>query len=250
MIKEAVKKVLPNGMKHNIHKLSAKIAQSREASRNRDKSAREVFSEIYAKAKWGGAVGGINSGSGSYGPAAELYIHNINRFIQSHAVKSVLDIGCGDFSIGSRLICDNYTGIDVAQSVVDRNNAEYSSDGRRFACLDAAGPADLPRAQLCLIRQVLQHLSNQQVTAILRKFSPFEFVILTEHQPAACDFRSHNRDIVHGSNTRLAYGSGLYFDKPPFNLKADLLFEHAGDLTSHNMYDRGLIRSFLVQNSQ
>jgi hypothetical protein len=113
--------------------------------------------------------------------------------------------------------------------------------------LDAAGSEQLPPAELCLIRQVLQHLSNAQISAILAKLGAFPYVIVTEHQPADQDFIFANVDKVHGPFTRLFSGSGVYLDEPPFNLNVQLLLETASPSQAGDVHGRGKIRTFRIR---
>lgn len=217
-------------------------------SQDRARDARDVFDDIYRRNKWGGDSGEAFSGSGSIGTAVERYVSTVNEFIQSNRIGSVLDIGCGDYRVGRKIACEKYLGIDVAPSVIERNNTCYASASREFMCLDAAGSEPLPAAQLCLIRQVLQHLSNAQIFAILAKLNQFPFVIITEHQLAAADFVTANADKVHGPFTRLFSGSAVYLDRPPFNLNVELILEAQSSDHASDAHSRGWIRTFLIRN--
>ena len=75
----------------------------------------------------------------------------------------------------------------------------------------------LPTADIVLIRQVLQHLSNKEVQSIISKLSAYKYVILTEHLPNG-SFEP-NKDIISGQGIRLKKQSGLNLLIPPFNLK-------------------------------
>jgi hypothetical protein len=245
-VKALAKAVLPRRAVQTIRELLLKRRKWRKSQANKKRSASDVFSEIYANNVWGGSAGDFHSGAGTHGPAAPLYLSTINAFIKEHHVLSVVDIGCGDYEIGSKIEVAQYTGVDVVSALTDRNNAAFGSINRQFRCLDAAGVDELPAADLCLIRQVMQHLSNDQIMAIVAKLGAFKYVIVTEHQPSERDYRSANRDKAHGDDTRLYYGSGVYLDQPPFNLRTRLLAEHPGDYTQLGVHERGPIRTFLV----
>lgn len=186
-------------------------------ARNRSKSARSVFSEIYATNQWGGARGAIFSGDGSRGAAADAYCARVIEFIRSHGITSVIDLGCGDFHIGAQIAqhVESYTGVDIVPAVVAHHRDAYASERVRFLCLDAAED-ELPVADLCLVRQVLQHLSNAQIQRILAKLGRYPYVIVSEHYPAAGTPFAPNRDKPHGPDTRLRDGSAVVLDAPPF----------------------------------
>jgi SAM-dependent methyltransferase len=246
--KQFAKSVLPEAIRSRWSEWRVSNTVRRTANKNRTRSAKDVFDEIYLKNKWGGDPGESFSGTGSVGISAEQYIATINQFIVANEINSVLDIGCGDFRIGKEIRCDWYIGIDVAPSVIASNELKYGNVSRTFVCLDAAGPEPLPDAQLCLVRQVLQHLSNEQISAIVEKLSKFRYVIVTEHQPADQDFALANADKVHGPFTRLFSGSGVYLEQPPFNLDLELLLEASSPSPVGDVHSRGYIRTFLIKN--
>lgn len=247
MFKATLKKILPRSIKYAISDFRIKRSIARIPRENAGKTAEEVFTAIYEKNLWGGKSGTLCSGRGSSGAAAAAYVKTVNEFIKENDVKSVLDLGCGDFAIGKQIICDSYTGVDVVRAVVDQNNSKFGTETRRFIQMDITTADDLPSADLCLVRQVLQHLTNEQIKSVLNRLGKFRWVVITEHQPADRDFISENRDKVHGQDTRLYHGSGVYLDKPPFNVEAALLFEHPGIEDALDVHERGPIRSFLVK---
>jgi hypothetical protein len=188
--------------------------------RNRRATAQVVFDRIYRRGNWGGDGSAPMSGRGSRGRPAELYIDLIADFISRNDIKSVVDIGCGDFVIGSgildRVPSDvSYIGIDVSAVATDYNIEKNVRLNARFVRLDASVD-EVPNGQLCLVRQVLQHLSNHQISGILSKLSGFGYVIVTEHHPL--EARVFNSDKPHSGDTRLADGSGVFLDRPPFNV--------------------------------
>ena len=84
-----------------------------------------------------------------------------------------------------------------------------------FQCLDIA-KKDLPKSDCAILRQVLQHLSNDEVAQIIKKLAQYKYVILTEHLPEG-DF-APNIDIISGQGIRLKKQSGLDLLKPPFSM--------------------------------
>ncbi|TCT06198.1 class I SAM-dependent methyltransferase [Aquabacter spiritensis] len=219
------KQILPASLVSRLAALRARRAARRIAARNRERSAEEVFSEIYATNQWGGAKGDLYSGSGTHSGAALQYVEMVNAFITQAGVRSVVDIGCGDFHIGRLIRCPDYTGVDVVPAVVARNQAAFGGAGRRFVQCDVAGEGGVPPGDLCLVRQVFQHLSNDQILRALGKLRDFRYLIVTEHHPSDANFTGFNRDKVHGGDTRVVFGSGVYLDQPPFGATVRKLLE-------------------------
>ena len=131
---------------------------------------------------------------------------------------TVCDFGCGDFNVGKDLVkyTAHYHAVDIVPSLIAHNQAKFQLPNLTFHCLDIA--LDEPPAGDCaLVRQVLQHLSNQEVQQILVKLSDFRYVILTEHLPIG-DFEP-NKDKISGQGIRLKQNSGIDVLSAPFYWK-------------------------------
>jgi predicted O-methyltransferase YrrM len=86
------------------------------------------------------ATGGT-SGAGSRGAEAEEKVRLVQRVIDEHGVRSVLDLGCGDGYVASRLRVAEYVGYDPAPSALALCRA--AMPGRAFVGELPAGPFDL-----------------------------------------------------------------------------------------------------------
>ena len=199
----------------------------------------------------GGGVSSENnesfySGTGSY---TEQYVNPycqlIKDFISQHNICQVVDLGCGDFQVASQWVTENisYTGIDIVPKLVNYNNEKYGSEKIHFRCLDIVED-ELPDGELCLIRQVLQHLSNSEILQILDKVKKYKHIIITEHVTAKNYARKFNADKQHGSCTRVLVQSGVYLDEMPFSMSVDVLLK----LPYGNQDERQEIMSVLINN--
>jgi len=71
--------------------------------------AQLVFQKIYQEKLWGGGRARFYSGSGSHDPEiVGPYIESVGSYFKSFEhftgrKPNVVDVGCGDFSIGSRI---------------------------------------------------------------------------------------------------------------------------------------------------
>jgi hypothetical protein len=210
----AARLVVPHGALERVRELR----RSRHRRRNAARTAEEVFREVYARNAWGGAPGELCSGSGSAEEFAIPYAEVIGRFVESHGLRTVVDLGCGDFSVG-RLIASKrvrYIGVDVVDEVVRRNRDRHGAEGVEFVCLDITRD-ELPPGDLCLVRQVLQHLSNAEILAVLERTRGYPFVIVTEHLPPVDRVSRPNLDKPHGADTRILEDSGVFLEEEPFN---------------------------------
>lgn len=183
----------------------------------------ETFEYIYKNHSWGGK--GYYSGVGSYETAyIEPYCKLLRDFIKEHNITQICDLGCGDFQVAARWVTEefHYEGVDIVKEMIDSHNIMYGSDRVHFSCLDIVDDP-LPEASLCVIRQVLQHLSNEEIMKILTKLKQYQFVIVTEHVVNKTYASSYNMEKMHGSHTRVSLKSGVYLDEEPFHLKISLL---------------------------
>ncbi len=189
-------------------------------------STEQVFTKVYESGVWGRSADPADSyfsGTGSHSPAVvQRYVGAVGSFLQSFENKpSVVDLGCGDFAIGSQIrpYCSHYVACDIVSGLIERNRARYGGLEVDFRVLDLASD-ELPRAEIVFVRQVLQHLSNDRLAAALpRLASSYRFAVVSEHLPARPDF-PHNLDKPTGPDTRLRVGSGVVLTSPPFGLKA------------------------------
>jgi hypothetical protein len=192
-----------------------------------DRSSNEaIFTRIYAHGHWGRSPDPHDrffSGSGSRDPAVvEPYIESVEAFVRSLPFKpSGLDLGCGDFFVGSciRHLFDHYTACDVVGPMIDHHRARFQHFDVDFRKLDISRDP-LPQADVGMVRQVLQHLSNDCIARFVTAIPhSCRYLICTEHLPAVEGFPS-NIDKPTGGYIRLEAGSGVDLMQPPFNLQA------------------------------
>lgn len=212
-----------------LKKLKFKLFLLRDKIKYGRMDRRQTFEYIYSKKKWdkSGGKAEFYSGPGSHEDKyVDPYCELISRFISEHNITEVCDIGCGDFNVASKWLNDSvqYMGIDIVQKMIDHHNREYANDHISFQCMDIV-EQPLPDAQLCLVRQVLQHLNNDEVMQVLKKIKKYKYVIITESVTEKQYAKEYNSDKAHGSGIRVYNQSGLYFDEAPFNLKVQTLLE-------------------------
>lgn len=181
---------------------------------------RAVMEQVYELRLWGGEKIEFYSGLGSHQlEIIKPYIAVVISFLRSFKTPiSVCDLGCGDFNVGKELVIytKKYVAIDIVAPLITFNKEKFKEPNLEFHCLDIA-VADLPIGDCAIVRQVLQHLSNGEVQAIINKLLNFKYLILTEHVPKG-DFIP-NKDILSGQGIRLKKKSGINLLAPPFHLK-------------------------------
>lgn len=236
-----------------VRRLSRRVKQWIKERRNRDMPLRDVFSEVYQKRLWGSTEAmDFYSGPGSDDAATAPYCAFVKRFIADHELAAVVDLGCGDFRVGAQIApaCQRYAGVDIVPALIEAHRVRHGSDRVAFACLDVTADP-LPPGDLCLIREVFQHLSNGQIQAILARLSIYPYVLVTDIQPADPTGYRINLDKVHGASSRVVHRSFLRLDKPPFNIaKVETVFEcDALTFAADRPFGTGFkLRTFLLRN--
>lgn len=198
----------------DIQKLLGRLRRSRFGSilaPGGQQSAREIFRDIYHSNYWGNSDS--RSGAGSdLAQTAEVRLH-LPRLLKEFAVTSMLDIPCGDWHWMKDVALEvDYIGADIVPELIERNQQLYGNETRRFLTLDLIND-DLPRVDLVLSRDVLVHLSFDDVFSALRNLqkSGSEYLLTTTFTG-----RASNPDI------RTGQWRPLNLQKPPFDFPQPL----------------------------
>ncbi|WP_299061328.1 class I SAM-dependent methyltransferase [uncultured Polaribacter sp.] len=204
-----------------------------------------AMAQVYDKNLWGKGEDLFYSGEGSHLKyIVKPYVDNVRFFLKSFKLPvSVCDLGCGDFNIGKHLVdfTSEYIAVDIVDNLINYNKEKFKFKNLSFLSLDIAKD-DLPKADCVFIRQVLQHLSNKEVEAVVKKLYRYKYLILTEHLPVE-DFEP-NIDIISGQGIRLKKKSGINLLAPPFNLEV----KSEKQLVSVNLNDnKGVLVTTLYQ---
>jgi SAM-dependent methyltransferase len=99
----------------------------------------------------------LDIGSGPGSRAQNLVLKNaiIRDTMDKHAIRTILDIGCGDIAVLKGIDAEHYTGIDISEVIVERN--KILCPAWTFLCADLAKGYDPPPADLVLCLDVLIH---------------------------------------------------------------------------------------------
>lgn len=218
VMKSLVLKLIPHSLLERYNRLKL----LREQRKDRNKTAEEIFTEIYEKNKWGGSKGEFYSGPGSVDEQlVSAYISIISEKASIEGFKGLtfVDLGCGDFCVGKQLLplCSSYIGVDIVKPLIHRNQEKFGNATTHFMHLEIM-EGELPDGDVCFIRLVFQHISNQQIISVLKKLKKYKWVFITEHYPTYNDAIKPNIDKVHGADIRRCNNSGVYLSEPPFEL--------------------------------
>jgi hypothetical protein len=220
ILRKTIKKCLPDFL--------VDLRTNRKLAAIRRKHARlsvqQVFIDIYRRKLWGRANAHSStffSGAGSHDTAiVSPYVDAVQNFLSSLPVKpDVVDLGCGDFAVGSKLrsYCRTYIACDIVPDLIENNRMQFERMGVDFRLIDLS-ENELPKGDVVFIRQVLQHLSNDLICKAVSKIAQnYRYLILTEHLPEDRNFIP-NLDKPVGPDMRLEINSGVVLTKSPFHL--------------------------------
>lgn len=247
-LRSTVRKVLPK----NIVSAYDGYRQELLSRRNQRMTTEEVFTDIYSNNRWGGRPGTFCSGDGSHEAAiVSPYIAKVTAELDriGAATMTAVDLGCGDYSVGRQLspACGRYVGVDIVKPLIAHNQTTFASHKVSFQHANVVEDA-LPDGHICFVRQVLQHLSNHQIAAVVPKLNRFRWCFITEHHPSPGKLRLPNSDKPHGDRIRISQGSGVFLEEPPFSIPAtrySLLLEVPGILPIDES-DAGVIRTYVL----
>jgi SAM-dependent methyltransferase len=207
MVRELIKAVTPSPLRRTARDLYRAF---------KSQSLEWVFADVYRRNAWGGNTG-CHSGPGSHrAEVVEPYVESVTHFLKGLPQKPVVvDLGCGDFNVSQHLVphASLFIGCDIAGAMIERNRQLFPRVA--FHRVDITRGA-LPDADICIVRQVLQHLDNRRIVAALRKMMRYPIWIVTEHIPFG-DYFTPNMDMRPGGDVRVPVGSGVVLSAPPFN---------------------------------
>lgn len=170
-----------------------------------------IFTDIYNNLSWGDKH--CRDFSGSSGPGSFLdsnsqYISFLQKFINDHNLKVIVDVGCGDFEIGKYIYDDldvYYFGYDVYKDIIhyDMNNnlPEYKYHFNVLDCYN--NMKDLPLGDLCVIKDVFQYWSNNSINVFLNylvQHKRFKYILIVN----SCGQQMDNCHAVTGQYRELS----------------------------------------------
>ena len=71
---------------------------------------------------------GGDSGAGSRDHLSEFKAKIVNNFIKNNNINTLIEIGCGDGNIISMLNVNNYVGVDVSPTIIEKNRKLFQHD--------------------------------------------------------------------------------------------------------------------------
>lgn len=127
-------------------------------------SMNEVFTLAYKSGQWH-----HGSGSGSSPANTTGYRAFLAAYMRKHQIRSVLDIGCGDWQFSQFIDWGHirYLGVDIVPGIVARNQARFGHwPSPRFRTGDVLDGYRMPGADLVLCKDLLQHWPDAAIAEL------------------------------------------------------------------------------------
>ena len=156
-----------------------------------------------------------DSGLGSDLKITKQLVNDLDIFLKSSKIVSILDIACGDFLWMNKLINKNkhinYLGIEIVRNIVENNNRIFSNQKIKFICSDVINQELPQNHDFIIVRDFLIHIKNSDIVNLIDKI-----------KKSNCKYFAINNFPDIKSNEEIkGYGHHRYvnIEIPPFNLK-------------------------------
>jgi hypothetical protein len=163
-----------------------------------------VFKDIYKNRKWGTNFANMgSSGPGSDVSQAKEYFDLLQEFIDVNDIKSIQDIGCGDFQFMRNLVLKSetsYLGVDCVKSLVKFNNKQFGKENIKFKYKELSKHS-FDYSELYILKDTLQHLTNEILYNFLdyiTKAKLAKYILITN----CCNQQVEDQDVPSIGQTR------------------------------------------------
>ncbi|MCP5048819.1 MAG: class I SAM-dependent methyltransferase [bacterium] len=194
-------------------------------------SIKETFRQIYQTNFWNNE--GSVSGNGANRIQTKEIARRLPDLIDRLNVKTMLDLPCGDFNWMSAidLGIDQYTGGDILEEIIVKNQQSFADKKHRFVNLDITGD-ELPMVDLLFCRDCLVHLSFEDIRKAFEniKRSGIKMILTTTFTGF-----SPNHDIVSGDWRPLDLQSAPFNLPQPIRLINEKCTEGSGSFSGKSM---------------
>ena len=175
---------------------------------------KNIFTDIYTNKKWQDNYG-TESGPGSSIECSKPYLDFLQEFCQVNNIKSILDLGCGDFNLMKHFNFTGiyYLGIDIVDHIIIQNQQLHGTSNIKFKSESVIDYLNDTHVDLILCKDVLQHLSQTNILKVLN-IKNYKYALYTN------DFSDDvNSDVEDGKY------SAIDLSKSPYNVIGEYTFE-------------------------
>ncbi|MFH1171172.1 MAG: methyltransferase [bacterium] len=195
---------------------------------------KEIFERVYNEKFWY-----KGSGAGSLPQNTIALRKLLQTYFREQEIHSLLDLGCGDWKMMRLMDLTeiSYFGIDIVPTVIENDKNQFERGTIHFL-LDDIRTAPLPPADLVLLKDVLQHWSQEEILSFLPRLRPYRHVLVLN----TCVGGNLNGPILTGGNAR-----PIDLSKPPFNFRIAELLRYQSYRPMKKIYEtKNLVRLYLT----
>jgi hypothetical protein len=187
------------------------------------------FTKIYELGYWTVNYNGITSGpsgAGAIRDGAVSFLEFLQNFVDSMNIKTIVDMGCGDFQLLKHLILPDhirYLGLDIVDDIILHNTEKYAKANMKFEIINEFEELEKYSGDLLIIKDVLQIWNVEQIQYFIKKILPkYKYAIIVNNSLPLAGQKEQNADIVSGDSRPVNLGA------PPFNVKLEVIKEYSG----------------------
>lgn len=144
----------------------------------------DIFVNIYERNNWSESNNNCGLGS-SVEYNKDTYVPFLKKFIQDKNIKTIVDLGCGDFRCGPIIFDDldvSYIGYDIYNKLIQYLSKRHSSKYNFFYMDVFQNKESIINGDLCIIKDVLQHWSLINIYVFLDYLvtsNKFKYILIT-----------------------------------------------------------------------
>lgn len=198
---------------------------------------KDKFDEVYEKNLFCGKDS--RSGEGSSMIQTQTIRKEIPKLLNELKIKTMMDAPCGDWHWMKEveLPVEHYIGVDIVETLVQKNQSSYGSKKAKFLALDLT-TSHLPYADLIFSRDCLVHLSFHDALKVINNFkrTGAKYLLTTTFVQ-----REQNEDLGDG------FWRPLNKQRAPFNFPEPLALINEGCTEGNNEYGDKSLGLWLLQ---
>jgi hypothetical protein len=164
------------------------------------------FENVYENNEWGNNNNQYYKGSSGGGSGLnyniDTYIPFLQNFIKDNKIKTIVDLGCGDFVCGKNIYDTlddiSYTGYDIYIKIIEYNLKLFTLPKYNFIYSDFYNNKEtLKNADLCILKDVLQHWKIEEIYNFMDyiiESKKFKYILIINCcNQKSNDFNNENR---------------------------------------------------------
>jgi hypothetical protein len=145
-----------------------------------------------------------------------LYLQLLDIYVNKFDIKTVFDLGCGDWRLMSAIAFPDekiYKGFDLVGSVINNNIQHYQKSNVIFHHIHRLADFATEKGDLLVVKDVIQHWPNEDIKYFIQNILPnFKYALITNDYDSP-NFNQRNGQISHGGFRNID------LESEPFNLE-------------------------------